>query len=195
MEAWTASKKLIFLPTLSEKLALDTEMGEAVIWVSNTSESLSIRASLFSGGSCYVTDRMTGSMAVMKNTREWAEEAWVWFIVELQFEGNSHANFQRSNYLKKHRIMTRPHSFIYTRFWGRGKVVWDRLLFALKCIWWCHVVPSQNHGIIFGLPSIINLCASSQPKMIPERWFAVLAICVLSGPINSSLLLDLASSH
>jgi hypothetical protein len=45
MEAWAASRKGICFPTLSNKLALDTEMGEMVISVSNTSESLSIRAS------------------------------------------------------------------------------------------------------------------------------------------------------
>jgi hypothetical protein len=50
MEAWTASRKGICLPTLSDKLALDTEMGETVISVSNTSESLSIRDSLLGKG-------------------------------------------------------------------------------------------------------------------------------------------------
>jgi hypothetical protein len=75
MDAWDASRKGICFPTLSNKLALDTEMGETVISVSKISESLSIRASSLEAGSCSVTDKMTGFMAMMKNTCELAENA------------------------------------------------------------------------------------------------------------------------
>jgi hypothetical protein len=70
MEAWIALRKGIYLPTLSDKLALDTEMGETVILVSNTSETLSIRASSLGGGYFSDTNKMTGSMVMMKNTCE-----------------------------------------------------------------------------------------------------------------------------
>jgi hypothetical protein len=70
MEAWTASRKGICLPTWSDKLALDTEMGETVILVSNKLESLSIRASSLGGGSCSVMNKTTRSMVMMKNTYE-----------------------------------------------------------------------------------------------------------------------------
>jgi hypothetical protein len=66
--AWTASRNGIHLPTLSDRLLLDTEMGEMVISVSKTSESWSIRASSFAIRSCYITEVMIGSMIVMKNT-------------------------------------------------------------------------------------------------------------------------------
>jgi len=55
------------LPTLSNKLALDTKMGETIIYVSNILESLS---SSFEVGSFSVTDKMTVFMAMMKNTCE-----------------------------------------------------------------------------------------------------------------------------
>jgi hypothetical protein len=45
-------------------------MGEIVISVSNISESLSIRASSLEVGSFSITDKMTGFMAMMKNTCE-----------------------------------------------------------------------------------------------------------------------------
>jgi len=70
MEAWTASRKCVCLPTLSDKFDLDTETGEMVISVSNTSESMSIRDSYFEVGSCFVTDIMTVFMEIMKNTCE-----------------------------------------------------------------------------------------------------------------------------
>jgi hypothetical protein len=70
MEAWIALRKGIYLPTLSDKLAMDTDMGETVISVSNTSESLSIRASSFGRESYSVTKKVTGSMEVMKHTCE-----------------------------------------------------------------------------------------------------------------------------
>jgi hypothetical protein len=70
MEAWNTSRKGIYFPTLSEKLALDTETGEIVISVSNTSESLSIRASSFDVGYFSVIDTITGSMVAVKNTYE-----------------------------------------------------------------------------------------------------------------------------
>jgi len=70
MQAWAASRKGICFPTLSKKMALDTKMGEMVIYVSNISESLSIRISSLGAGSCYVTDKMTGFVAMMKKTCE-----------------------------------------------------------------------------------------------------------------------------
>jgi hypothetical protein len=56
--------------TLSEKLALalDTEMGETMILVSNTSESVSIRAYSFDTRIFSTTDIMIGSMVAMKHT-------------------------------------------------------------------------------------------------------------------------------
>ena len=85
MEAWAASRKGIFFSTLSYKLALDMEMGETVIFVSNTSESLSVRDSSLDAGSCSVMDKMTRFMAMMKNTCESMENVRVWFTLELQF--------------------------------------------------------------------------------------------------------------
>jgi hypothetical protein len=70
MEAWTALRKGICFPILSDRLALDTKMGEMVNSVSNTFESLSIRDYLFDVGSCSATDIMTGSMVAKKNTCE-----------------------------------------------------------------------------------------------------------------------------
>jgi hypothetical protein len=70
MDSWDVSRKGIRFSTLSNKLAMDTEIGEMVISVSNISESLSIRASYLEVGSCSVTDKMTGFMAMMKNTCE-----------------------------------------------------------------------------------------------------------------------------
>jgi hypothetical protein len=75
MVAWTASRNGIHLPNLSDRLLLDTEMGEMVILVSKTSESQSIRASSFATGSCYVTEVMIGSMVAMKNTWKRVEMA------------------------------------------------------------------------------------------------------------------------
>jgi hypothetical protein len=66
MEAWFSSRKAIRFPTLSNMLALDTEMGEAIISVLNISESLSIRDSYLEEGSWSVTDKMIGFMAMMK---------------------------------------------------------------------------------------------------------------------------------
>jgi hypothetical protein len=66
--AWNDSRKGIFFPTLTDILALDTEMGEMVILVSKTYESRSIMDSSFDTGSCSTTDIMTGSMVAMKNT-------------------------------------------------------------------------------------------------------------------------------
>jgi hypothetical protein len=68
MEAWEASRKSIFFPTLSRKLDLDTEMGETLIYVSNTSESLSIRASSLEADSFSFTKKTTGLVAMMNNT-------------------------------------------------------------------------------------------------------------------------------
>jgi hypothetical protein len=87
MYAWAASRKGIRFPTSSNKLALDTEMGEMVIYVSKISESPSIRDSSLEVGSCYVTNKITGFMAMMKNTCELVENARVWFTVELQLNG------------------------------------------------------------------------------------------------------------
>ena len=70
MEAWAASRKGIRFLTLSNRLDLDTEMVEMVISVSNTSESLSIRASSLEAGSYFITDKMIGFKAMMKNTCE-----------------------------------------------------------------------------------------------------------------------------
>jgi hypothetical protein len=65
--AWTTSRKGIFFPTLSDRLALDTEMGEMVILVSNTYESLSIRDPSFDMRSLSDIDIMIGSMVTIKN--------------------------------------------------------------------------------------------------------------------------------
>jgi hypothetical protein len=43
-------------------------MGKIVISMSKISKYLSIRASYFKVGACSVTDKMTGFMAMMKNT-------------------------------------------------------------------------------------------------------------------------------
>jgi hypothetical protein len=141
MEAWATSRKGIHFPTLSNKLALDTEMGETVISVSNTSESLSIRASSLEAGSCSVMDKMTGFMAMMKNTCESVENARVWFTVELQFRTGAFAPiFKRSNDLKYHKIMTRGPPFICTfRYRGRDKTVLGRPLFTPIWLWRRHV--------------------------------------------------------
>ena len=85
MEAWAASRKGIRFLKLPIKLALNTEMGETVISVLNTSESLSIRAYSLEVGSFSVMDKMTGILAMMKNTCESMENARIWFTVELQF--------------------------------------------------------------------------------------------------------------
>jgi hypothetical protein len=50
MEAWASSRKDIIFSTLSNKLAMDMEMGETIISMSNTSDSLSIRASSLEAG-------------------------------------------------------------------------------------------------------------------------------------------------
>jgi hypothetical protein len=70
MEVWATSRKGIHFPTLSNKLALDTEMSETTISMSNILKSLSIRDSSLEAGSCSVTDKMTGFMSMMKNTCE-----------------------------------------------------------------------------------------------------------------------------
>ena len=75
MEAWVASRMGIHFPTLSNKLDLDTEMGEMVIFVSNISESLLIRASSLEEESCSIMDKMKRFMAMMKNTCELVENA------------------------------------------------------------------------------------------------------------------------
>jgi hypothetical protein len=60
-------------------------MGEIVISVSNTSESLSIRDSSLEVRSCSVMDKVKGFQAIMKHTCESTENARIWFTVELQF--------------------------------------------------------------------------------------------------------------
>jgi len=79
MVAWTASRNGIHLPTLSDTLLLNTEMGKMVILVSKTFESWSIRDSSFSTRSCYVTEVMIGSMVVIKNTGN----EWKWCAVDV----------------------------------------------------------------------------------------------------------------
>jgi hypothetical protein len=59
------------------------EMGETIISISNTSKSLSIRASSLEVVSYSFMDKMIGFTAMMKNTYESAENARVWFTVEL----------------------------------------------------------------------------------------------------------------
>jgi len=83
MEACAFSRKGIHFPTLSSKLALDTEMGETINYVSNTSESLSIRASSLELRSCSIMDETTGFVAMMKNTCESVENARIWFTAKL----------------------------------------------------------------------------------------------------------------
>jgi hypothetical protein len=56
------------IPTLSNKFDLDTETGEIVIFVSKTSESLSIRDSSMEEMSCSFTDKITGLVGMVKNT-------------------------------------------------------------------------------------------------------------------------------
>jgi hypothetical protein len=75
MEAWVAPRKGIYFPTLFRKLALETETCETVNFVSNTSESLSIRDSSLEATSCSVMDETTGFVAMMKNACEWADNA------------------------------------------------------------------------------------------------------------------------
>jgi hypothetical protein len=58
-------------------------MGENIISVSNTSESLSIRASSLEVTSFFVMDKTTGFVSIMKNTCELAENAQIWFTIEL----------------------------------------------------------------------------------------------------------------
>ena len=70
MVAWTASRNDIHLPTLSNRLPMDIDMGEMVISMSKTYESQSIRASLFDMRSSSAIEIMLGSMVVIKNTCE-----------------------------------------------------------------------------------------------------------------------------
>jgi hypothetical protein len=65
------------IPTLSNKFHLDTEMGETVIFVSKMSKSLSIRDSSLEVISCTVTDKMTGLVAMAKNTCATTMEAQI----------------------------------------------------------------------------------------------------------------------
>ena len=55
MVAWNASSNYILLPIISNKLLLDTEIGEMVISTSETFASLSIRASSIAVESFSVT--------------------------------------------------------------------------------------------------------------------------------------------
>jgi hypothetical protein len=59
--------------------------------------------------------------------------------------------------------------YTFSKFWGREEVVWGNPLFTLKCTWWRHVVPTENHGLDFGLLSEIILCATSPPEMILDH--------------------------
>jgi hypothetical protein len=83
MEAWASSRKGIHFPTLSNRLDMDTKMGETIISVSNTSESMSIRGSYFEVEYFSFTDKMTGLVAMMKNTCNSMEYVRNWFTVEL----------------------------------------------------------------------------------------------------------------
>ena len=65
MVAWTSSRNGILLPIISEKLLLDTEIGEMVISTLKTSASLLIRASYIVLESCSVTEAIMGSMVMM----------------------------------------------------------------------------------------------------------------------------------
>jgi hypothetical protein len=94
MEAWTPSRNGIHLPKLSDKLFLDTEMGEMVISLSKMSESQPIRDSSFTKGCFSVTEVMIGSMDALKNTWKREEMACNWCIVELQLNEGGHAKFQ-----------------------------------------------------------------------------------------------------
>jgi hypothetical protein len=68
----TTSRNGIHLPTLSDRLLLDTKMEEMVISVSKTSESWSIRDSSFVIRYFSVSEFIIGSMVAMKNT--WKRE-------------------------------------------------------------------------------------------------------------------------
>jgi hypothetical protein len=83
MEAWAVSRKGIHFPTLHNKFDLDTEMGETVISVSKTSDSLSIRASYLEVDSFSFTDKTTGLVAMMKNTCNSMEDVRNLFNVEI----------------------------------------------------------------------------------------------------------------
>jgi hypothetical protein len=94
MESWAASRKGIHFPTLSRRLDLDTKMGETVISVSNTSESLSIRASSLEVEYFSFMDKMTGLVAMMKNTCKSRRMLESGSLLRFNFEWRVCANFQ-----------------------------------------------------------------------------------------------------
>ena len=65
MVVWTASRNDILLLIISNKLLLDTEIGEMVISTSETFAPLSIRASSIAVESFSVTEDIMGSMVMM----------------------------------------------------------------------------------------------------------------------------------
>ena len=65
MVAWTASRNGILSLIISEKLLLDTEIGEMVISTLETYVPLPIRASSIVVESCLVTEAIMGSMVMM----------------------------------------------------------------------------------------------------------------------------------
>jgi len=83
MEAWVSSRKGIYFPTLSNKFDLDTKMGETVKSTSKTSESLSIRDSSLEARSCSVTNKITGLVAMMKNTCNSTKGVRNWLTIEI----------------------------------------------------------------------------------------------------------------
>ena len=83
MDTWASSRKVIHFPTLSRRLDLDTEMGEIINSMSNTSKSLSIEASSLEMKSCSFMDKTTGLVAMMKNTCKSVENARSWFTIDL----------------------------------------------------------------------------------------------------------------
>jgi hypothetical protein len=91
MVAWNASRNNIHLPTLLDKLILDTKIRQIVISISKTFESRSIRASSFSTGSFYVTEVMMGSIVVMKNTWKQPTMASSWCTIELHVKDGGRA--------------------------------------------------------------------------------------------------------
>jgi len=170
-------------------------MGEIVILVLNKSESRSIRASSFETGSCFVTDIMIGSMAVMKNTWKWAEMACNGVLLSCSRTREVVPTFEQSScFWNNNKIHGKCHFYTCFKFQGHGEVVWGNPLFTLKCILWRHVVLDENHGLDFISLSGTILRVKSLLEMILDRRSGVLTIYDVSGPITLAPPPDLASS-
>jgi hypothetical protein len=155
------------------------------IFVSNISKSRSNRASYLEVGSFSVTDKMTGFMAMMKNTCQLAENAGVWFIVELQFNGAFAPIFKHSKYLKYYKIMTRA-PLLYALFKIRGEEKWfwvDRFSHryasgGATCLRAETTIFSPTRSLVF------NLRVTSSPDMYHGCRSVLLNIYGPSGPIT-----------